>query len=68
MISLRIKTTKQRLLINYSDNGKGMAPETSAEGIDIQDIQERVSLLNGEIQVHNTYPEGYSIDILTPLI
>ena len=68
MITLHIKTTDQRLLLHYLDNGKGMAPDKPADGIGMQNMKERTNLLNGEFQVHNTYPDGYSIDISIPLL
>jgi signal transduction histidine kinase len=68
MINLRIKALDRRLLLQYSDNGKGMAPETTAGGIGMQNMQERTNLLNGEFMLHNTYPNGYSIDISIPLL
>lgn len=68
MIMLQMKTTDQRLLLHYSDNGRGMAPDKPTDGIGMQNMKERTNLLNGEFQVHNAYPDGYSIDISIPLL
>lgn len=67
-ITLNLKATGRRLLIVYSDDGKGMAPERQPGGIGMQNIQERASLLNGDFQLHNAYPEGYFIDVTIPLL
>lgn len=67
-ITLDIKAGERRLQINYSDNGKGMAHGRSSGGIGLQNIQERVQSLNGDFQLHNAWPEGYSIDISIPLL
>jgi signal transduction histidine kinase len=45
-----------------------MVPGKPADGIGMQNMKERTNLLNGEFQVHNAYPDGYSIDISIPLL
>ncbi|HVU54844.1 MAG TPA: ATP-binding protein [Puia sp.] len=67
-ITLNMKATGRKLLIVYSDDGKGMAPERLSGGIGIQNMQERANLLNGDFQLHNAYPEGYFIDVTIPLL
>ena len=66
-ITLDLKATGRQLLIAYSDDGKGMAPERRG-GIGMQNIQERTNLLNGDFQLHNAYPEGYFIHVTIPLL
>ena len=68
LITLRIRAAERRLMITYSDNGKGMASEKLTGGIGIQNMQERASLINGDFLLHNAWPEGYSIDISIPLL
>jgi signal transduction histidine kinase len=67
-ITLDIKTVERRLQVSYSDNGKGMSPGGPSEGIGLQNIQERVRAMNGDFQLNNAWPEGYSIDISIPLL
>ena len=67
-ITIEIKTMERHLRVSYSDNGRGMSPGQQAAGIGLQNIQERVQLLNGDFQLHNAWPEGYSIDISIPLL
>ncbi|HEX9509175.1 MAG TPA: ATP-binding protein [Puia sp.] len=67
-ITIDVKATERHLRINYSDNGKGMLSGRQTAGIGLQNIQERVKSLNGDFQLHNAYPEGYSIDISIPLL
>jgi signal transduction histidine kinase len=67
-IAIRVAAQEHILRINYSDNGKGMAPLSPGEGIGIRNMQERVGLLKGDFQLHNAYPEGYSFDISIPLL
>jgi signal transduction histidine kinase len=68
LITVDVKATERHLRINYSDNGKGMVSGRQTAGIGLQNIQERVRSLNGDFQLHNAYPEGYSIDISIPLL
>jgi signal transduction histidine kinase len=68
LITIDIKVTQRLLQINYSDNGKGLPPEPPTAGIGLQNIQERGRSLNGDFQLHNAWPEGYSIDISIPLV
>jgi signal transduction histidine kinase len=63
-----MKATGRTLLIAYSDDGKGIAPERLPGGIGMQNMQERTNLLNGDFHLHNTYPEGYFIDVTIPLL
>jgi signal transduction histidine kinase len=44
-----------------------MADGFQVNGIGLQNMQERVALLKGEFQLHNAWPQGYSINILIPL-
>jgi len=67
-INLQIKTQDHRLLLHYSDNGKGIAPDRPAGGIGMQNMLERTNLLNGEFVINNAWPDGYSIDISIPLL
>jgi signal transduction histidine kinase len=67
-ITVNIRATGRHLLIMYSDDGMGIAPERLQGGIGMQNMQERVNLLNGDFQLHNSYPQGYSIDVTIPLL
>ena len=48
-------------------NGPSAGVASSA-GIGLQNIRERVGMLKGDFQLHNAYPQGYSIDISIPLL
>ncbi len=57
-----------KLSIIYSDNGSGWneLANTSA-GIGMNNMKERINLINGEIEIENRYPEGYSIRLIVLL-
>jgi two-component sensor histidine kinase len=68
LIAIYVRVVERNVAINYSDDGQGMAQDLPANGIGIQNMQERVNLLNGEFRLYNAYPEGYSIAISIPLV
>ena len=67
-ITIGIKSMERDLSISYSDDGKGMEPGSPAGGIGIRNVQERAALLKGRFQLHNAWPEGYSIELSIPLV
>jgi signal transduction histidine kinase len=67
-IQVSIMVNGRHLDIQYSDNGRGMDPDPNGTGIGLQNVKERVALLNGTWRLQNNYPEGYLIDIKIPLL
>lgn len=67
-IDVSIQSSERYLLINYSDNGKGMDPSQDTRGIGLQNVRERVGLLNGTFRLLNEHPAGYAIDLKIPLL
>jgi signal transduction histidine kinase len=67
-IQVNVQTSDRHLLINYSDNGKGMDPLQDTPGIGLQNVRERVGLLNGTFRLVNEHPAGYAIDLKIPLL
>ena len=59
---------KRNLQVYYSDDGKGINPETGPAGIGLENIRERVGTLRGSFRLDNAWPQGYSILILIPLL
>lgn len=62
-----LKAMGPALQLRYSDDGKGMDPSIPRTGIGLQNIEERVSALNGDFVLRNAWPEGYVIFISIPL-
>jgi len=67
-IHLEIKALGPDLVLQYSDDGKGMEPTGNPVGIGLQNIRERVAGLRGIFLLKNSWPRGYSIQISIPLI
>lgn len=67
-IHLEMKAIGPTLVLQYSDDGKGMEPSGNPTGIGLQNIRERVAGLQGIFLLNNSWPRGYSIQISIPLI
>lgn len=66
-ISLELKAMGPELRLRYSDDGKGFDPGAPKTGIGLQNIRERVDVLNGILELNNGWPDGYFIGISVPL-
>ncbi|HUB60962.1 MAG TPA: ATP-binding protein [Puia sp.] len=67
-ITVLIQSKDERFAISYSDDGRGMEPGSFSSGIGLGNIRERVTLLKGTMEVRNSWPEGYSIEISIPFV
>ncbi len=51
-VSLDLRQIKNELILNYSDNGKGLTPESDTKhGLGIQNIRSRISLMHGSLEL-----------------
>lgn len=68
LITVALKFGPGNLLILYSDNGHGFAPDhEKKKGIGMENVKERIQKLKGAFSLNNFYPSGYSIEINIPL-
>jgi signal transduction histidine kinase len=67
LITLDVQTNGGELRIEYADDGKGISEGEVSNGIGLQNMVERAKLLNGEFQLRNAYPHGYSVLLLIPI-
>jgi signal transduction histidine kinase len=67
-ITVLIQSMEERFMITYSDDGRGMEPGSFSSGIGLGNIRERVALLKGSMDLHNSWPEGYQIEISIPFV
>lgn len=67
-IQVSVQAGGRHLIIHYSDDGKGMDPQLESRGIGLQNVKERVGLLNGSFRLQNEHPAGYAIDLKIPLL
>ena len=67
-ITVLVQSMEQRFVITYSDDGRGMEPGSFSSGIGLGNIKERVALLKGSMDLRNSWPEGYQIEISIPFV
>ncbi|HEX3933408.1 MAG TPA: ATP-binding protein, partial [Puia sp.] len=67
-IHLELKALGPNLVLEYSDDGKGIDPSGNNTGIGLQNIRERVDGLQGIFLLNNSWPRGYSIQISIPIV
>lgn len=58
-INIGFALENNKLLITYSDDGKGWEPGQANNGIGLDNIAERVKQMNGEYVLDNKFPQGY---------
>ena len=67
-ITIAIVSIANSFSIRYTDDGRGMEPGSFSAGIGLANIKERAALLKGMFELHNSWPEGYTIDISIPFV
>jgi signal transduction histidine kinase len=65
-IVLHVQCNPQQLMIQYKDDGKGIASNEQNNGTGIRNMKSRAELLNG-LWKQPTVAKGYAVDILLPL-
>lgn len=66
-ISIQIDKHVQKILVTYTDNGKGFDVEKTineTNGMGLFNMQNRIKLIGGEIQIKSTVGKGTSIAII----
>jgi signal transduction histidine kinase len=62
-INIGFALENNKLLITYSDDGKGWEPGQANDGIGLDNIAERVKQMNGEYVLNNKFPQGYETQV-----
>ncbi|GGJ73570.1 PAS domain S-box-containing protein [Anoxybacillus voinovskiensis] len=66
-VVIRVEKRTQWLYIYIADNGVGFSVEEKKEGLGLKHIRERISQLNGMINIQSTIGEGTIIEIHVPI-
>lgn len=66
-IDISFVETGNKLTIVYRDNGSGWASTLPVNGIGLNNMKERVELVNGDLKIEKHLPQGYEIRIEVPL-
>ena len=62
-----MKTLQGELWLTYSDNGKGLTPESdTASGLGMQNIRSRIGLMQGEMNIKQK-EQGFEVVLKSKL-
>ncbi len=67
-IDIQINHTNDELMILLEDNGKGFNPEVITRGLGLGNLESRINVLNGHMEIDSRLNEGTSTIITIPLI
>jgi signal transduction histidine kinase len=69
-VKVQISIDEQNTRVNVEDNGKGFDTSelTDAKGLGLKIIQERVGMLNGNIEIDSVVGQGTRTNIQIPTI
>jgi signal transduction histidine kinase len=56
----------QRIRLELSDNGIGLAPQPSASGFGLTGLRERIELLGGQVETANRLDGGFALTVEVP--
>jgi len=67
VITIDLRTVLNEMILNYSDNGKGLTAESNTKsGLGIQNIRSRISLMQGELDLKENV-QGFEIVLKSKL-
>ena len=66
-VRLAIWQALENVAIELSDDGVGFAPRVPSAGFGLRGMQERIQLLNGQLQIHSAEGRGTTLRITVPI-
>jgi signal transduction histidine kinase len=66
-VTLQIHSTETDLRLTLQDNGKGFQPNQNRSGFGLQGMQERVSMLGGQLEIVSQPGQGCQVKALLPV-
>ena len=67
-VQIKLKTTPEEFDLSVEDNGKGFDPMQNLSGFGLRGMQERVTAVNGEIEVITSPGKGCRIEVKIPYV
>ena len=58
----------QYIRLKIEDNGKGMEKDKTIKGIGLRNINSRLSVFNGKMNINTSPGKGFALEIEIPLI
>lgn len=66
-VEFKLSTTGNLLLLQIKDDGQGMKPGKATDGIGLQNMMSRVSVLNGKLKINTKPGKGFALHVEIPL-
>jgi len=66
-VQIKLTLKRQRAELRISDNGRGMDPGRSTDGIGIRNMKGRLSIYGGQLDIKTSPGEGFTLTVVMPL-
>ena len=67
-VQIQLKTTSKEFFISVEDNGKGFDPKQNSSGFGLRGMEERVTAVNGELEIITSPGRGCCIEVRFPTV
>ena len=67
-VHIQLRTTPKEFKLTVEDNGKGFDPKQNRSGFGLQGMQERVTIVSGELQLITSPGEGCRVEVNIPYV
>ena len=64
--AIALSFLNQSLQLSYHDNGTGFDPKAIVPGLGLKNLETRVNLLNGDLQITTALNQGFSARVIIP--
>jgi signal transduction histidine kinase len=66
-VEFRLSTIESTLALLIKDDGQGMKPGKKSDGIGLQNMMSRISVLNGKLNIDSKPGKGFTVEVEIPL-
>jgi two-component system sensor histidine kinase DegS len=66
-VEFKLSTVENTLALLIKDDGQGMKPEKKSNGIGLQNMMSRISVLNGKLNIDSKPGKGFTLQVEIPL-
>jgi signal transduction histidine kinase len=66
-VEFKLSTNKNLLVLSIKDDGQGMKAGKTTDGIGLQNMMSRVSVLNGKLNIHTKPGRGFALEVEIPI-
>ncbi|MBO9587028.1 MAG: ATP-binding protein [Flavobacterium sp.] len=67
LVAITFKERNNTIIINYTDNGKGIGSNKMVHKNGLHNIENRIQALKGEVEIHSDFGKGFEVLIKFPI-